>query len=116
MIGSTNSIWNVNGIYEQIVNYTMLYDVSFNDIDLNQCKEVTGGWVVGQNLSNYSGGAYAMEATGMTCGDNSSGYGSKYLSTNKKINVANYKAVLLNADTEWKSSSYNANVRLSFPR
>lgn len=44
MIGSTNSIWDMNSKYEQVVNYTMLYDGSLGDTNLNECKEVTGGW------------------------------------------------------------------------
>lgn len=38
MIGSTNSIWAVNGKYEQLVNYTMLYDYG------DECEDITGGW------------------------------------------------------------------------
>lgn len=38
MIGSTNSIWNVKSEYEQLVNYTMLYDYG------DECTDITGGW------------------------------------------------------------------------
>lgn len=39
MIGSTNSIWDVNkNSYEQLINYTMLYDYG------DECTDITGGW------------------------------------------------------------------------
>lgn len=38
MIGSTNSIWDVNSKYEQLINYTMLYDYG------DECTDITGGW------------------------------------------------------------------------
>lgn len=115
MIGSTNSIWDVNSIHEQIINYTMLYDSSFNDTYLNQCKEVTGGWVSGQNVSSYPGGSFELNSTGMVYGDPGSGYASKYVSTNKKIDISKYTTSLIKCVNVWKSTSYNAIVRLSFP-
>lgn len=44
MVGSTNSIWEINRPFEQLVNYTMLYDRGFENAETNECKEVTGGW------------------------------------------------------------------------
>lgn len=101
--------------YEQLVNYTMLYDAFFNDTELNQCKDITGGWVTGQNLSNYSGGVFTLDSTGVTCGDNSSGYGSKYASTNQKIDISQYVTVLLNADTSYVGASYTGSTCLCLP-
>lgn len=48
MIGSTNSIWETNkGNYEQLVNYTMLYDAG------DECVDITGGWEKSSAGSSY---------------------------------------------------------------
>jgi len=53
MIGSTNSIWKINGRYEQLVNYTMLYDGSLGDVELNECKDsIACGWTSTYYYSN----------------------------------------------------------------
>ena len=56
MIGSTNSIWKINGQYEQQVNYTMLYDYG------DECEDITGGWSKYYTSADsyYSGGKKAL--------------------------------------------------------
>lgn len=46
MIGSTNAINKINEKYEQLVNYTMLYDYG------DECTDITGGWIGGTYSTN----------------------------------------------------------------
>lgn len=62
MIGSTNSIWDINSKFEQLVNYTMLYDGSLGKSGsggANVCKDLTGGWV---NAMSYGTIAYNADS------------------------------------------------------
>lgn len=100
MIGSTNSIWKVNGKYEQLVNYTMLYDGSLGDTTLNQCSDVTGGWTSGYVYSNYkSGGVFELNNDFVLYGEQGNGYDSKYASPRNKINMDEYTTVFIKANT-----------------
>jgi hypothetical protein len=77
--------------YKQLVNYTMLYDYTYNDTILNQCTEVSGGWIKGYNHSNFASNGYFLEAEdGITFGDNTSNYGCYYIGTKNKINFTDY--------------------------
>jgi len=91
MNGSTNSIWKVNGKYEQIVNYTMLYDEG------DECEGVTGGWAdttyatnaVVKKYSNYIH-LHSYRAAAYT---------------NNKVNLSNYDKVFANTYTLGRSGT-----------
>lgn len=84
MIGSTNSIWNVNSKYEQLVNYTMLYDYG------DECSDVTGGWTAKSFNTTYpSVGTLTKNADNLyysVTGSNGSG-----IATVNLLDISNYK-------------------------
>lgn len=97
MIGQTNAINSINGKYEQLVNYTMLYDYG------DECTDITGGWrKVYQYYSstmNGSTGVLSKNATSITIQGANKSYGSCGAETTNKIDNTGYSkiAVLFNS-------------------
>lgn len=113
MIGQTNSINKINGKYEQLVNYTMLYDGSLGDAELNQCKNITGGWSgVTENTSSAKRNNTfekrndsLYHKSGSQTGSTSTWYGK--FTTNNTVSPAGYAKALGVASTSKGSASYS---------
>lgn len=88
MIGSTNSIWDVKSEYEQLVNYTMLYDYG------DECTDITGGWEKAYQYystsMNGSSGVVAKNENSISVTGTTKAYGSCGVATNQKIDNTNY--------------------------
>lgn len=96
MIGSTNSIWKVNGKYEQIVNYTMLYDYG------DECADITGGW---DNTYTDGGGTFTKNTDNMYLYVKGTNY-KKCASTLKPINITDYDSFFVNYKASRTSTAY----------
>lgn len=76
--------------YEQVVNYLMLYDGSLGDTELNECKDVTGGWdLTYTNNENYAKKVASDTYIGVTA--KYSGSTKAKIATNNTIDLTNYK-------------------------
>ena len=87
MIGSTNSIWEVNNKQAQLVNYTMIYDAG------DECIDVTGGLSSNGYVRGGTGTYVLRDATKNS--DNfyvyyKSGGNIYMLGTQKTIDITNY--------------------------
>ena len=85
MIGSTNSIWNVNRPYEQLINYTMIYDLG------DECNDITGGW--GTGLARDGSGFTKVNAnfnSNHVLLSISSGAKSTGIKTKSTVNLSDY--------------------------
>ena len=81
-----------NPEYEQLVNYTMLYDYG------DECADLTGGWTGGKYITNYSSaGTYTKYSTYMYCksGGSNDLVSAGFYTTNK-INMSNYSKAVFN--------------------
>ena len=88
MIGQTNAINSINGKYEQLVNYTMLYDNG------NECIDITGGWEkiyqYGNSSLNGSSGIFTKNDTSITIQGANKSYGSCGAKTINKVKNTGY--------------------------
>ena len=82
MIGQTNAIEEVNSKHNQLVNYTMLYDLG------NECEDLTGGWGIHTNnagtLTKNTNDIYFNSTGNGIC-----------IKTKKQLNVAGYNGWLV---------------------
>lgn len=104
MIGQTNAINSINGKHEQIVNYLMLYDGSLGDTELNECKDVTGGWELTYTSNeNYAIKVVADTYIGVTA--EYSGTTKAKIATNKAIDLTDYREYCFIVDSAGSSKT-----------
>lgn len=92
MIGSTNSIWDINnkaGEYEQLVNYTMLYDYG------NECVDITGGWS-NTYSTDSSSGTYTENSDNIYLYVKNSKRRERCAGTENTIDLYDYSKVIIN--------------------
>lgn len=96
---------------EQKINYTMLYDNIYNDVDENQCKDATGGWSSGWVFYNQTPyGKFELSETGMSYGEDHSAYfDSKYAYTLNELNFDDIDFLFI------KLNAYGYNSNTSYP-
>lgn len=110
MIGRTNTSGTINEpSYEQIINYTMLYDGSLGDATENQCVDITGGYSKQIN-SDYAEDTVIFNDNNIYCkADRPSGTTKNYLSrfsSNSLINLENYNKIGVLAKATLESYNY----------
>lgn len=105
MIGQTNAIWKVNGKYEQLVNYTMLYDNG------DECTDITGGYTFITNSTNAANNNTAekkqnclYQFSGGQSGSTSSWRGSYF--SNNLIDLSSYEKAFIVCDCTVNNTSY----------
>lgn len=97
----------------QEVNYTMLYDGSLGDATLNQCSDVTGGWIGGPVWDDYlSGGIFELSDTSMHYGENNSSYASRYAVTKSKVNLDQCVGLFIKAKDNTGSGKVTTMARI----
>lgn len=98
MVGKTNSITEINDKkpeYEQLVNYTMLYDAG------DECEDVTGGW---ENSYTQGGGTFTKNTDNLYLYAKGPTY-KKCCATVNTIDIDNY----VNMYTKYKIAISNQN-------
>ena len=125
MMGPTNSMWEINkSNYEQLVNYTMLYDTG------DECVDVTGGWVarsidttypnVGTLTKNSDRLSYTVsgsQASGPGTVDmiDTTGYKNIYVKQTFKANSASYLTLTLDDKSKLVRNNIGTNVNVTTP-
>ena len=90
MIGETNCILEINAKktkYEQLINYTMLYDYG------DECTNITGGYTGRQVWKSYSSGFFQKQNDCLFYGRTTDSYGSGMFYSNNSLDVSQYTSV-----------------------
>lgn len=96
MIGNNNAILDINSKYKQLINYTIFYDATYNDLELNECKENSDGWGSTGAIDSDKTRVEPVKATsGISLTLPSSTYRYALMHTLKEYDFSNYKKTML---------------------